>query len=101
MKDFTIGQVCNGVIKHSDNYYGSRIDQASINLLLRGDEFSAFSRDTVVSITAIIVFQSNGIRISLLSYFVLIACLIFTVVLVPPVPREFINRKSAVFHARK
>lgn len=51
--------------------------RATIDLLLRGDEFSVFFYDTFVSITAIIVFQSTGIslfiassvRINCLSYF--------------------------------
>jgi len=31
MKDFTIGQVRNGVIEHGDNYYGSRTDQVGFD----------------------------------------------------------------------
>lgn len=46
---------------------------ATINFQLRGDEFSAFSRDTFVSITAIIVFQLAGIHPFIASSAVLIA----------------------------
>lgn len=91
MKDFTIGQVRNDVIEHGDNYYRfSGPKQADYNQFpSEGRWISRFfpPRDTFVSITTIIVFQSAGIHLSLLSRSVLIACLIPT----GGVPREFIS----------
>lgn len=77
MKDFTIGQVRNDVIEHDDNYYRPRTRQAgTINFLLRGDEFSAFSRDFCIDyrhdcfpIGRHSPFIASSVRNNCLSYF--------------------------------
>jgi hypothetical protein len=62
--------------------------------------FCFFSWHPCIDHRAVIVFRSNGIRFSLLSYFALIACLISTVAVLLPAPARIYQSKSAVFRTR-
>lgn len=98
MKDFMIGRLRDGVIANGDNYYSSqtgrtRFDQSSTK---ERWIFSFFPRHFCID-REIIVFQSDGIRLSLLLRSINRLYSFFSPGSPFSFPRGFINPRASVF----